>query len=354
VNDLHYAVVVGINRYPGIRDLTYARTDAEAFRNWLVSPKGGQLPEENVVLVAATAQEEEGFASAVRARPKRSEVDIALRQVNTSVREHVAQNPNDWDRTRLYLYASGHGIAPPTSQGAMLMADAERDVLGECIELARYGEWYEGCGVFRELVVLADTCRERVASAPPGTLPPFNLCARPYGRITKVIGYATGVAEFAFEPRAGDDPDQQRGYFTKALLEGLNGAAAVDPALGGITSETLAVYVRKAVEELTKDQQHAQILVEAGNPILLSQANGGPVRPRWKITIALPAGFPGEIELRRGDHSVVEKRAAAETPWQVELEEGLYGVYALNGEGAPPLRNSGLFEVLAGDANVQL
>ena len=355
MNDLHYAVVVGINRYPGIRDLTYARTDAEAFRDWLVSPQGGELPQENVLLVAATPLEEQGFASAAGARPKRSEVDIALRQVNQKVRDHVAQNPNDWDRTRLYLYASGHGIAPPTSQGAMLMADAERDVLGECIELARYSEWYEGCGVFRELVVLADTCRERAAGAPPGTLPPFNLCARPYGRITKVVGYATGVAEFAFEPVGADDPDDQRGYFTKALLEGLGGAAAVDSELGGITSETLAVYVRKAVEELTKDQQHAQILVEAGNPILLRPTQViAQQRPRWKVSIALPAGYQGDVELRRGDHSVVERRAAAPAPWQVELEEGLYGVYSVNGAGATPFTNSGLFEVLAGDTNVRL
>jgi hypothetical protein len=350
VNDLHYAVLVGINCYPGIRDLKYARTDAQAFREWLVSREGGGLPEQNVALVAATEQEEQNFADPFGARPKRNEVDIALRKFNQKVRDHVAQNPADWDKTRLYLYASGHGIAPPTGQGAMLMADAERDVLGECIELALYSQWYEGCGVFRELIIFADCCRERVAGAPPGTLPPFNLCPRPYGRTTKVIGYATGVAEFAFEPIAANDPDDQRGYFTKALLEGLRGAAAVDPDHGGITSETLAVYVRKTVEELTKDQQHAQILVEAGSPVLLRAANV-PTRPQRKITITLPGGVAGDVELRRGDHSVVERRAADQVPWEVELEEGLYGVYAVNGAGGPPL---GLFEVLAGDRSVRL
>jgi hypothetical protein len=278
-----------------------------------------------------------------------------LRKINQAVRERVAQNADDWDRTRLYLYVSGHGIAPPTSEGAILMADAERDVLGECIELSLYSRWYEGCGVFRELVVLADCCRERPKGAPPGTLPPFNLCQKPVGRTTRVVGYATGLAEFAYEPLEAENPDEQRGFFTRALLDGLTGAAAVDPDHGGITSETLAVYVTKAVEEMTKEQlvpQRAQILVEAGSPILL-RATEAQQRPRWKVTIALPAGFAGQAELRCGDNSVVETHAAG-TPWELELDEGLYGVSAVNGQNAPEFANGGLFQVLGRDTNVQL
>jgi hypothetical protein len=45
VNDLHFAVVVGINRYPGIKDLKYARDDAERFRDWLVDLEGGGVPQ---------------------------------------------------------------------------------------------------------------------------------------------------------------------------------------------------------------------------------------------------------------------------------------------------------------------
>jgi hypothetical protein len=305
-----------------------------------------------VVLVTASPNEEQAFTGPGDARPKRSDVDLALRKLNQAIRQRVAQAAEDWDRTRLYIYVSGHGIAPPTNAGAVLMADAERDVLGECIELAMYGQWYESCGIFRELVVLADCCRERPRGAPPGMLPPFNLCQTPYGRTTRVLGYATGFGELAFEPLEAEHPDEQRGFFTKALLEGLRGAAAVDPDLGGITSETLAVYVTKAVEEMTKDQpvrQRAQILVEAGNPILL-RATAVQQRPRWTVTIALPAGFSGQAVLRDGDNSEIARHDAG-TPWQLELDEGLYGVFPPNGRNARPI---GLFEVLGGDTDVQL
>jgi len=356
VNDLHYALLVGINRYPGISDLSYAREDAEAVRAWLVSKEGGQVPEDNVVLITATEQEERSFNGVLSARPKRTEVDLALREINKKVQEQIAHNGDQWDKTRLYVYVSGHGIAPTMSQGAVLMADAEPDAPGECVELALYGAWYEGCGVFHELVLISDCCRERLVGSPPGTAPPFRLCSRPFGRTTKIVGYATGLAEYAYEPRAAENPNDQRGFFTKALLDGLGGAAAIDPAVGGITSETLGVYVTKAVEELTKEQpvpQRAQMIVEAGTPILLRAVESAQ-RPRWHVTISLPAGFSGDAELRRGDRSVVETHAAGAGPWQVELEEGLYGVFPANGAAAPHFANDGLFQVLGGATSVQL
>ena len=47
-----YAVVIGISNYqdPLIPDLKYAHKDAEAFANWLLSPAGGSIPPENILL----------------------------------------------------------------------------------------------------------------------------------------------------------------------------------------------------------------------------------------------------------------------------------------------------------------
>ena len=56
MNDLHYGVCVGINRYPAYpdRELAFARADALAFREWLVAPDGGELPTDNAKMVMAT------------------------------------------------------------------------------------------------------------------------------------------------------------------------------------------------------------------------------------------------------------------------------------------------------------
>jgi hypothetical protein len=47
-NELHYAIVVGINRYPGIGDLSGARAGAEQLAAWLSDPDVGSLPKANV------------------------------------------------------------------------------------------------------------------------------------------------------------------------------------------------------------------------------------------------------------------------------------------------------------------
>ena len=59
VNDLHFALCIGIDRYPGLpgRDLSSATRDARAFRDWLVTPAGGGLPEANVALITVEATE---------------------------------------------------------------------------------------------------------------------------------------------------------------------------------------------------------------------------------------------------------------------------------------------------------
>jgi hypothetical protein len=49
MNELHFGLCVGIDRYPGFpgRDLSSASGDARSFRDWLVAPAGGALPAGN-------------------------------------------------------------------------------------------------------------------------------------------------------------------------------------------------------------------------------------------------------------------------------------------------------------------
>jgi KaiC/GvpD/RAD55 family RecA-like ATPase len=67
MNDLHFAVVVGIDLYPGIRNLNSARGDAQAFSDWLKDAAGGALPGANVQLIL----EQGPFDTAESAKPTR-------------------------------------------------------------------------------------------------------------------------------------------------------------------------------------------------------------------------------------------------------------------------------------------
>lgn len=359
MNEAHYAVVVGINRYPGVSDLAFAKRDAEAFRDWLVDPDGGGLPKGNVELVTVASDEEAGFTAAVDSRPALSQVNAALIAVNRAVRAQVEDDPQAWEATRLYLYASGHGIAPGDGAAAVLMADADSDPMvqsfGNSVELGKYTQWYVGCGLFREFVVFADCCRDRNYAA-PGTGPPMASCQQPYGATNPALGFATTYGESAFEPTDVTRPDDGRGYFTRALLDGLTGGA--QDLTGRIDTLSLAAYVAASVKAQTSDRPFTQrptMPIDAANPIVFRMPGGQLPRHRRTVTVHFPADWAGPVELRSGSgfQSTGRSWDATRGPWRLEVEEGLWAVHAEQ----PPaggFASGGAFSVIARDADVQL
>jgi uncharacterized caspase-like protein len=349
-NDLHYAVVVGINRYPGIGDLGGARADASAFAEWLEDPDGGGLPAANVMSVCVTAKDEAKYDVARRARPTRDEIDYAFQDVRDAVRGKLDADSAAWDRSRLYFYVAGHGFAPQGGEGALFLANAEGDALGRNIELPRYRRWCTTCAYFREIIIFADCCRTRVRSWAPGFGPSMQECPAPWNgkSSTYLIGFGSALGNPTYEhPAAGGD-DQSRGYFTGALLEGLRGAAPRDNA-GTLTASALSSFVKTIVAERTGGQpfpQEAQIVGELADQIVFGTTLAPPKR---KVKVVFPAGFKDSAVIVK-DGREIESRSGGSRNWRVELEDGLYEVQA-NGIA---LANDGLFKVAGEDRDVAL
>lgn len=350
MNDLHYAVVVGINRYPGIGDLSGARADAEQFSAWLLDPAGGALPPENVVNVAVTEDDEAHYATAQAARPVSDEIDYALQDVTRRLRRKLEADPSAWEQSRMYFYVAGHGFAPQGGEGALFLANAEADALSRNIELPEYRRWCTSCAWFREMIVFADCCRTRVRNAVRGFGPRLDECAAPWmGKSsTWLIGFGSTLGKPTYElPTPGED-DQARGYFTRALLEGLRGAAPRDEA-GALTAATLASYVRTVVTERTRGEpfpQEAEIVGPLAEEIRFGSTAQPPKR---SIVLALPAAFAGEAKVVK-DGRPIASWAGCDVEWRVELEDGVYEVEA----AGVALANDGLFKVAGEDRRVQL
>lgn len=350
MNELHFAVCIGIDRYPGFpgRDLGSARGDAIAFAGWLLAADGGALPPDNIAVVTATA--EEMWRQAGDARPQLREVNRALDSFNKRLRDWLNATPDDPNRSRLYVYASGHGIGPMDGECGVLMADADPDNLGDHVELSKYREWYEGYGRFREVVIFADCCRELPAAGVPANGPPFTRAGAPIG-VHAFTGYASRLGDAAWEPTAMADRDAARGYFTRALLTGLRGGAGVDPAHGVVTSTTLAQYVSQAVEEATSGvvpyPQMAEHKGDPAHPILFAS----PVSPpSHRATIHFPQGFSGEVVLLSAASTVMGRWQAARGPWPVELPDGYYELAPAGAVGP----TDWLFKVVGADLDVEL
>jgi uncharacterized caspase-like protein len=348
VNDLHYAIVIGINRYPGIGDLSGARADAEQFAAWLVDPNGGALPPANVKHVCVTDAEEQAFAQARGAKPTHDEIDYALQDIRDALKPRLDADEQAWDQTRLYFYVAGHGFAPQGGEGALFLANAESDALQRNIELNQYRRWCTTCAYFREVVVFADCCRTRVRSAAPGAGPGLEECPAPWkGRSTTwVIGFGSILGNPTYESPAAGADDQARGYFTKALLAGLSGSAPRDES-GRITASKLSGFVRTVVADQTKGQQYPQ-QAQIYGPLADDITFGTTLAPsKHKVTIVLPANVAAAKVVKDG--RLIEQWDGANRRWIVNLDDGLYEVDA---DGAA-LANGGLFKV-SGDRDVDL
>ncbi|MEU5957730.1 caspase family protein [Streptomyces sp. NPDC047525] len=347
MNQDHYAVVAGITRYPGVSDLESPVMDARMFRNWLVDPLGGQLPKEHVKTITTTPTGTT-VTDPYLARPIKRQIDRALELIHTEVNEAVAGDPHRWENTRLYLYVSGHGIMPGRGDAALLLADAR---LGryENLELRSYVDWYRSCAVFHEVVVFADCCRTYFRQVEPSTVG-FDLCSRPGERVRTLVGYAAGPDDPAYEERElSIAPDERRGYFTRALVDGLR-SARKDPALDAVTSVTLAEYVAIAVLDATRERpvpQRAEMPSDPGHPIVFSGAGGQETR---MVTIHFPAGWTEPVDLLQGTVRTTYDPAAG--PWVLSLPPGAYAVVRSGTFDGKPFAKEGMFMAAMGGGSV--
>jgi hypothetical protein len=346
LNEHHHAVVVGINRYPALSDLTGARADAESFARWLERPDGGALPAANVRRVMATEEEEASFRESVLATPVREQIEDAIAACAEAARLAVRVDPSVWDEGRFYLYVAGHGLAPGGGEGALYLANA-REGAGRHLELAEYRKWCTRCAFFREVIVFADCCRTRESTV-RALAPTLDECRNPLvdRQSTWVIGYGSGLGDPTYENDA-------RGYFTAALLEGFENAKA-DEA-GAVTAATLGPYVKTAVANATKDLSHpqtAELLADAGARVVFGEASA--TRGMQRVKIAFPSGYSGRVELRFNGLDLVGAHDAATGPWSLPLKQGLYEIAPCAGEPQTEFADHGLFKVIGGDENVQL
>jgi hypothetical protein len=355
MNQFHHAVVVGINRYPGLSDLHGPLDDADRFAQWLTAPDGGALPEANVQRVAASLPDPDAIVvdpvTVETAKPVDDDIYDALLRVNAAVEQQTRADPQVWPQTRLYLFVAGHGIAPQGGQGALLTANASRELLGRNIELSATLQWYQVCGRFAEVVVFADCCRNYVPTA-PSSGPPFTTCTRAERAVRWVIGYGASLGAESFEvpadDAAGNDPNLRRGLFTAALLDGLRNASRDANAGGAVSTATLAGYVRTQVEQAATRTNRTQAATIFGADDMVFGPAGAPPPRQPKVTITLPAGFARPVTLLNGQLTTVATSDGDAAQWTLELPPGLYMAVPAGSSQGPT------FSVTGVDLDVQL
>ncbi len=224
-----WALIVGVNNF----GLKGAVNDAKALKNALVKFAG--FPENQIVLLTTDDANNP---------PYRRNILIELDKLSRSV-------PTDG----LFLFAfSGHGIT--VSDNAYLIpSDGQltnnnkllRDI---SIDVKSVKEAIEEMKVKQVLMVI-DACRDRIEGKGKVSEPLTSAVARGFSfdETNKdveafVTLYATRLGEFAYE-YLERETNQYRGYFSRALEEGLSGKAANEK--GEVTLAGLMKYVEDTV-----------------------------------------------------------------------------------------------------------
>lgn len=219
-----YAVVVGVERYNGLPDATYAERDAKAVYEHLIALG---YPARNIALVTG--------AQATR---------TAL------VKNLEAWLPQNVDeKSTVFFYYSGHGAPDPAGGAAYLVpADGDPQYLQETAYPVK--RVYEKLGALkaRRVLVAMDSCfsgaggRSVLAKGTRPLVGKIDMGA--------VGGKVVSLTASASAQISGALDEQRHGLFTYYLLKGLNGEAR--DVTGAVTVKSLHSYLAPKVQDAAK------------------------------------------------------------------------------------------------------
>lgn len=311
-----YAVVIGIDGYSVLRPLQGARTDADDFVKWLISPTGGDIPNDSNHIQVIKSPDGDLPNDPFNARPIKREIDRALRDFGVRGDERIGR--------RLYFYFAGHGFGADFDDVGMLMADAVMDDLAN-IGLRPYRKLFFDRGPFDEVIFILDCCRDNNKKSKSGE-PEGDLDRKdPLPQVKDFVVLAAAYGEKAFE-RDDNGTGPRRGVLTKALLEALEGKypEAIDNQ-NRVTSATVSQFVAARMKSLTTDEKLRQApeFLSVPNPEIVFCTVDPAKIPKRAMRIIAPKGLKGDLILLDGENQEVRRTpanlATDDHPWEFPL-----------------------------------
>ncbi|MEO7924228.1 MAG: tetratricopeptide repeat protein [Chitinophagaceae bacterium] len=232
-----FAMVMGISKYKYVRPLTYADKDAEMFRDYLKSPAGGKLPEDNIYTLLNEQATLANFYT-------KGFQWLKVKQLQKG--------------DRLFIYLAGHGDAIDEDQFFYLAydcnpaGDKNNYLVGGAVQLfnlkLKIGkETAKGVEVY----FIMDACRSN--ELPGGAEGQgFLNQAVSEKRAGEVIMLATGAGQESLEDASIGNG---HGLFTYYLIDGLTGAAdSMGTVDNKVTLSEIQKYVEKNVPAVAKER----------------------------------------------------------------------------------------------------
>jgi len=235
-----WAVVIGINAYPNVRQLKFAVDDARMFYDHLVNDN--RIPSENVTLLV--------------------DREATLTKLRSALGTHLKNKGGKEDM--VIIFFAGHGatekdVMSPDGDGLekyLLPYDADpKDLYATALPMEEISRIFKRIRSER-LVFFADSCYSGASGGRTIDITGMRASISDafLDRIATGKGRVIMTASGANEVSAEND-ELKHGVFTYYLVEGLKGMADADED-GLITVEEVYRYVSDKVPQATGQEQH--------------------------------------------------------------------------------------------------
>jgi len=257
-----FAVVVGISRYQntgtGLSSLKFADRDAQAFRDFLLSPEGGSFKKENIVYLIneeATSQKVRSALFTFLTKPREQDLVVLY------FAGHGAPDPND--RRNLYLLT--YDTKPDDMGGTAFPMWQLQDVFTRVLRA-------------RRVITFTDSCHSYGISGQTygGSTKSNNLINQYLSAVANTSEHAVITASDVSQLSAeGEKWGGGHGVFTYYVLKGLAGDADLNKD-GTVTAGELFYYVREQVNKETGGEQTPLALPGLAEQLTLSGLASAP------------------------------------------------------------------------------
>jgi uncharacterized caspase-like protein len=253
-----FAVVIGISHYAKggegqINDLQYADRDAQSMLEFLKSPAGGGVQDQDALLLLNDQATTENVRHALFT---------------------FLTKPEEQDTVVIYI--AGHGAPDPLDPRNLylLTADSKPDDMGgTAFPMWQMQDVFERVLKAKRVLTLADTCHSygfSGARAGTGARRANNLVNQYLQRYAskgqRAVITASDISESSFEDAKWGDG---HGVFTYFLLRGMKGEADRNHD-GVVTAGELFAYVQDSVRQATSGKQNPRAMVGISSALTVS------------------------------------------------------------------------------------
>ena len=319
------ALVVGINRYPGLTPLAGAENDARSFHDWVTDAGGGDVPAANARMILSSDFQETTDVNL--AEPATRAIEDFFTWVDERSDANNAANRGARAGARLWMFFSGHGFSPSLDRSGVLTANATPRRVHNVAARMWADRLHEG-GWFDDVILFQDACQTRIKDADLN--PPFLRKRMPSNRQVRRRFYAFAASDDKVAKEVTLADGTVGGVFTATLVQGLRGFAR-DAGTGALRSAGLTEHLRKNMgtllpaADLDDDDVAKGAAVHDPEPFdILPPPADFRGAQRFPVTIVTAAGAKGVV--LDGSLKAVVEADRIPSPWTLDLPVGLYQV----------------------------